>query len=58
MRSPAIDAGFRRTGMLFLHPPEDVDDVRSSAERLNELGIETALVRSGSVREGVPDVRP
>ena len=38
-----IDAGFRRTGMLFLHPPEDVDGVRSSAERLNELGIETAL---------------
>ena len=38
-----VDAGFRRTGMLFLHPPEDVDDVRSSAERLNQLGIDTAL---------------
>ena len=29
--------------MLFLHPPEDVGDVRSSAERLNQLGIDTAL---------------
>jgi len=38
-----VDAGFRRTGMLFLHPPEDVDDVVASAERLNQLGIETAL---------------
>ena len=38
-----VDAGFRRTGMLFLHPPEDVDDVVASAERLNDLGIDTAL---------------
>jgi sarcosine oxidase subunit beta len=38
-----VDAGFRRTGLLFLHPPEDDADVRASAERLNELGIATEL---------------
>ena len=38
-----VDAGFRRTGMLFLHPPEDVDDVVASTERLNDLGIDTSL---------------
>jgi glycine/D-amino acid oxidase-like deaminating enzyme len=39
-----VDAGFRTTGLLFLHPPEDVNDVRASAERLNGLGIETELL--------------
>jgi sarcosine oxidase subunit beta len=38
-----VDAGFRRTGMLFLHPPEDVHDVEASAKRLNELGIAIVL---------------
>jgi len=38
-----VDAGFRRTGLLFLHPPEDDAGVRASAERLNELGIATEL---------------
>lgn len=37
------DAGFRRTGLLYLHPPEDVEDVRHSVGRLNELGIVTEL---------------
>lgn len=41
------DAGFRRTGMLFLHPPEDVDEVEASAARLNTLGIATALFDPG-----------
>jgi glycine/D-amino acid oxidase-like deaminating enzyme len=41
------DAGFRRTGMLFLHPPDDVNDVEASAEKLNQLGIETALFDPG-----------
>lgn len=36
-----VDAGFRRTGLLFLHPPEDEGAVRASASRLNELGIAT-----------------
>ncbi|MGZ5296856.1 MAG: NAD(P)/FAD-dependent oxidoreductase [Actinomycetota bacterium] len=38
-----VDAGFCRTGMLFLHPPEDVNDVEASAERLNRLGVATVL---------------
>src|SRR5688500_1083760 len=33
------DAGFHRTGMLYLHPPADVDAVGDSAARLNALGI-------------------
>jgi glycine/D-amino acid oxidase-like deaminating enzyme len=33
------DAGFRRTGMLFLHPPEDAEAMRAAVGRLNELGI-------------------
>jgi sarcosine oxidase, subunit beta len=42
-----VDAGFRRTGMLFLHPSDDVNDVEASAERLNQLGIATALFDPG-----------
>lgn len=38
-----VDAGFRRTGLLYLHPPEDAEDVRASAARLNELGIVVEL---------------
>jgi glycine/D-amino acid oxidase-like deaminating enzyme len=39
-----VDAGFRRTGMLFLHPLDDVNDVEASVERLNQLGIATTLL--------------
>ena len=39
-----VDAGFRRTGMLFLHPPADAEAVRSSVARLNELEIATELL--------------
>lgn len=38
------DAGLRRTGMLYLHPPEDVPDVRRLVERQNRLGIATELL--------------
>jgi len=37
------DAGFRRTGFRYLHPPEDLEAVRPAVERLNELGIATDL---------------
>jgi sarcosine oxidase subunit beta len=49
-----FDAGFRRTGMLFLHPPEDVTDVEASAERLNQLGIATALFDRGRFVDEYP----
>ena len=42
-----VDAGYRRTGMLFLHPLDDVNDVEASAERLNRLGIDTSLFDPG-----------
>jgi sarcosine oxidase subunit beta len=50
-----VDAGFRRTGMLFLHPPEDVNDVEASAERLNALGIATALFDPGRFVQEYPE---
>ncbi len=37
------DAGFRATGLLYLHPPEDEEAVRVSVDRLNGLGIATDL---------------
>jgi sarcosine oxidase subunit beta len=39
-----VDAGFVRTGFLFLHPPEDIEGVEASVERLNGLGITTDLL--------------
>ncbi len=38
------DAGFRRTGALFLHPPEDLDTVFDAVARLNSLGTKVDLV--------------
>lgn len=38
------DAGLRRGGMYFLHPPEDADSARRSVAQLNELGIITDLL--------------
>ena len=49
-----VDAAFRRTGMLFLHPPEDVVDVEDSAERLNRLGVATALFDPGRFAQAYP----
>lgn len=49
-----VDAGFRKTGMLFLHPPDDVNDVEASAERLNMLGVATALFDPGRFVQAYP----
>jgi sarcosine oxidase subunit beta len=49
-----VDAGFRKTGMLFLHPPDDVNDVEASAERLNQLGIAVALFDPGRFVQSYP----
>jgi glycine/D-amino acid oxidase-like deaminating enzyme len=37
------DAGYRRTGFLFLHPPQDIREVTDNAARLNALGIRVDL---------------
>jgi len=50
-----VDAGFRRTGMLFLHPPDDVNEVEVSAERLNQLGVVTALYDPGRFVQEYPE---
>lgn len=47
-------AGLRRTGLLFLHPPEDAPAVRASVERLNALGIATELLSPGDVEDRWP----
>ena len=49
-----VDAGFRRTGLLFLHPPADADTVRASASRLNELGISTDVLDRSAIAESYP----
>jgi glycine/D-amino acid oxidase-like deaminating enzyme len=48
------DSGFRRTGLLFLHPPSDVDDVTDNAARLNELGIRVDLYAGDDLRREFP----
>lgn len=49
-----VDAGYRSTGMLFLHPPEDAIDVETSAGPLNQLGIATALFDPGRFVQAYP----
>jgi glycine/D-amino acid oxidase-like deaminating enzyme len=49
-----VDAGFRTTGMLFLHPPQDEPGVRAAVERLNELGIATEPLNPAAVAERYP----
>jgi glycine/D-amino acid oxidase-like deaminating enzyme len=47
-------AEFRRTGLLFLHPPEDADGVRSAVATLNELGIATELLEPDAIAARYP----
>lgn len=46
------DAGFRRTGILVLHPPEDEGQVREVVPRLNEQGIPTDLLNREQLATG------
>jgi glycine/D-amino acid oxidase-like deaminating enzyme len=48
-------AGFVRTGLVFLHPPEDADGVQASAARLNDLGIAVDVLRGDAIAAHVPD---
>ena len=38
------EAGFRRTGFLYLHPPEDTERLTQAVGRLNAIGVRTDLV--------------
>jgi glycine/D-amino acid oxidase-like deaminating enzyme len=48
------DSGFRRTGLLVLHPPEDEGAVRATVPRLNEQKIATDLLAPDEVRAEWP----
>jgi glycine/D-amino acid oxidase-like deaminating enzyme len=49
-----VAAGYHRTGMTYLHPAEDVEAVRGSVARLNELGIETDLLERDAIAVHLP----
>ena len=57
-RFPEITGGHEsdlvRTGLLFLHPPEDEDGVRATAARLNEIGIVVELYDLDELEERHP----
>jgi sarcosine oxidase, subunit beta len=48
-RHTGRDAGFRETGLLVLHPPEDEVTVREVVPRLNDQGIPTDLLEPQQV---------
>jgi sarcosine oxidase subunit beta len=48
------DAGFRHTGLLFLHPPGDADRVRRNATNLGELGIAVDVLEPDEIVSRFP----
>ena len=48
------DSGYRRTGLLYLHPPQDADEVTANAGRLNELGIAVDLYGTDALARDFP----
>jgi len=48
------DSGYRRTGALFLHPPEDRQQVEEAVAQLNELGITTELLEPTEIARRFP----
>jgi sarcosine oxidase, subunit beta len=51
-------SGFRQTGALFLHGPEDGASVRDAAAILAALGTEVELLDENELRRQYPDVDP
>lgn len=49
-----VDAGYRRTGMTYLHPPEDLEAMRGAVGQLNGLGIATDLLEGDAIAEHLP----
>ena len=48
------DSGFRRTGLLYLHGPQDADEVAANAARLNELDIAVDVYPADELRREFP----
>ncbi len=48
------DSGYRRTGFLYLHPPEDVPEVTANAARLNALDIRAEVHDADALRASFP----
>jgi sarcosine oxidase subunit beta len=48
------DSGYRRTGFLFLHPPQDVSEVTDNAARLNAMGIRVDLFGTDALARDFP----
>jgi sarcosine oxidase, subunit beta len=44
------DAGYRRTGFLYLHPPQDAAEVTENARRLNAMDIRVELHDADELR--------
>lgn len=49
------DAALRRTGMLFLHPPEDSGQVAEAVAHLGSLGIAVDLLSAEEASERFPE---
>lgn len=50
------DAGYRATGALFLHGPEDVDAVNKAADHLNAIGTKTEVLDVPTLERRFPDL--
>ena len=48
------DSGYRRTGALFLHPPEESQQVEEAVAQLNDLGITTELLEPSEITRLFP----
>src|SRR5205814_5091021 len=48
------DAGFRHTGALFLHGPEDEEQVREAVGHLNAIGTACDLLDPDGIAERFP----
>jgi sarcosine oxidase subunit beta len=51
------ESGFRHTGLLFLHPPEDTSRVEDNARRLNELGVEVDVLYPAEIARRHPSFK-
>lgn len=54
--SAGRDAGFHRTGALFLHGPEDEVQLRATANMLQAVGTEVQLLSSGQLAASHPGI--
>lgn len=48
------DAGHRRTGIYYLHPPQDTEGARASVAQLRGLGIATSLLEGDDRAAALP----